>query len=87
MVFCQSCGMPFENEEMQGTNVDGSKSVDYCVYCYKNGVFTQDLSMDEMIEKNLEYIDEWNKGSGQNMTVTEAREQLRTFMPLLKRWK
>ena len=79
--------MPLEGEETKGTNADGSKSELYCVYCYQNGTFTQDISMDEMIESNLKYIDEWNKGSGQNMTVEEARAQLKTFMPSLKRWQ
>ena len=84
---CQSCGMPLESEEMKGSNIDHSKSDDYCCYCYENGVFTQNISMEEMIETNLKYIDEWNKNSGQNMTVEEAREQLKEFMPSLKRWK
>ena len=87
MIFCQSCGLPLENDEVKGTNSDGSKSDDYCGYCYENGAFTQDLSMDEMIEINLEYIDEWNKNSGQNMTVEEAREQLKPLMQNLKRWR
>ncbi len=32
--FCQSCGMPLV-EEILGTNADGSKNEDYCVYCYR----------------------------------------------------
>ena len=87
MLFCQSCGMPLENDDMKGTLADGGKCDDYCCYCYKNGAFTQDLSMDEMIENNLKYIDEWNKNSGQNLTVDEARAQLKIFMPSLKRWQ
>ncbi|MBR6920026.1 MAG: zinc ribbon domain-containing protein, partial [Bacteroidales bacterium] len=47
--FCQSCGMPL-TEEMLGTNADGSKNGDYCSYCYKDGAFTNDCTMDEMIE-------------------------------------
>ena len=34
--FCQSCGMPL-NEEILGTNADGSKKEDYCMYCMKDG--------------------------------------------------
>ena len=34
MKFCQSCGMPL-TEEVLGTNADGSKNEDYCMYCYK----------------------------------------------------
>ena len=39
--FCQSCGMPMvKDPENGGTNGDGSKSTDYCSYCYRNGAFT-----------------------------------------------
>ena len=34
--FCQSCGMPL-TEEILGTNADGIKNEDYCIYCYKDG--------------------------------------------------
>ena len=36
--FCQSCGMPMKKDpEGGGTNADGSKSPDYCSYCFRNG--------------------------------------------------
>lgn len=39
--FCQSCGMPMKQDpQAGGTNADGSKSVEYCSYCYQNGEFT-----------------------------------------------
>ena len=47
--FCQSCGMPL-SPEVLGTNADGSKSDEYCIYCYKDGAFTGDFTMDQMIE-------------------------------------
>ena len=37
-------------EEVLGTNADGTKNEDYCMYCYKDGQFLQDCTMDEMIE-------------------------------------
>lgn len=49
MTFCQSCGMPLEADEHFGTNKDGSKNTDYCAYCFKDGAFTADITMDEMI--------------------------------------
>lgn len=79
--------MPLENQETKGTNTNGSKSEDYYTYCYKNGAFTQNITMDEMIEINLKYLDQWNKNSNQNLTTEETRKQLREFMPNLKRWK
>ena len=47
--FCQSCGMPL-TDEVLGTNADGTKNEDYCMYCYKDGKFLQDCTMDEIIE-------------------------------------
>ncbi len=48
MKFCQSCGMPLNNHN-HGTNADGTPNEDYCIYCYKDGKFTQDLTMEQMI--------------------------------------
>ena len=61
MKFCQSCGMPL-TEEVLGTNADGSKNEDYCMYCYKDGKFLQECTMDEMIEHCAQFVDEVNKG-------------------------
>ena len=47
--FCQSCGMPMTAEEQFGRNADGSKNGEYCSYCYRDGAFTEDCAMDEMI--------------------------------------
>ena len=49
MKFCQSCGMPL-NDQVLGTNADGSRNEDYCMYCYRDGKFLQEYTMDEMIE-------------------------------------
>ncbi len=39
--FCQSCGMPMKKDpEGGGTNGDGSRSPDYCSFCFGNGAFT-----------------------------------------------
>ena len=39
--FCQSCGMPMKKDpENGGTNGDGSRSTEYCSYCYQDGAFT-----------------------------------------------
>ena len=58
--FCQSCGMPL-TDEILGTNADGSKNEDYCIYCYKDGKFLQDCTMDEMIAFCAQFVDEVNK--------------------------
>jgi hypothetical protein len=43
--------------------------------------------MDEMIEKCLGLLDEFNKDSEIKLTKEEARIQMKAFFPQLKRWK
>ena len=46
---CQSCGMPMNRDEKGGgTNLDGSKSKEYCSHCYHDGTWMLDMSLDEM---------------------------------------
>ena len=85
MKFCQSCGMPL-NAENLGTNADGSKNEDHCMYCYKDGKFTNDCTMDEMIEHCSQFIDEVNKQMPKPMTKEEYKDMMRGFFPMLKRW-
>lgn len=81
--YCQSCGMPMgKTDEMYGTEKDNSKSTDYCKYCYENGAFTFRGSMEEMIEICVSPMVENNPG----MTQDSAREMMRKFFPMLKRW-
>lgn len=86
MRFCQSCGMPL-SDELLGTNADGSRNEDYCIYCYKNGKFTQDFNMSQMIEFCAQFNDQINEASGRDLTPEQAKEQMRLFFPHLKRWK
>ena len=84
--FCQSCGMPL-NAENLGTNADGSKNEDYCMYCYQNGKFTNDCTMDEMIEFCAQFVDEVNKNMPKPMTKEEYKDMMYQYFPTLKRWK
>ena len=86
MKFCQSCGMPL-TDEVLGTNADGSKNEEYCMYCYKDGKFTQDCTMDEMIEHCAQFVGEFNDGSGLQLTREEAIGQMKMYFPHLKRWR
>ena len=86
MKFCQSCGMPL-TDEVLGTNADGSKNEEYCMYCYKDGKFTQECTMDEMIEHCAQFVGEFNEGSGLKLTREEAIGQMKMFFPHLKRWR
>ena len=84
---CQSCGMPMMVEEQFGTNDDGSVNTEYCTYCYQDGAFTGNYTMNEMIDHNLEFLDEFNKDVERPFTREEARAEMRKFFPTLKRWK
>lgn len=78
---CQSCGMEMRNCDF-GKNADGSINMDYCKYCYPNGKFGKDETMEEMIESCIPfYVDERFK------TAEEAHTYLAKLYPNLKRWK
>ncbi len=80
--FCQSCGMPLTQDEVLGTNKDGTRNQDYCVYCYKDGAFTSDCTMEEMIDFCVKPMLEGNPG----LTAEEAKSQMQAFFPQMKRW-
>lgn len=86
MKFCQSCGMPL-TPEILGTNADGSKNQEYCIYCYKDGAFTGDFTMEEMVEFCAQFVEEYNKNTGQNLSREEYKGVLRQYYPNLKRWQ
>ena len=60
--FCQSCGMPLQNEADYGTEAGGARSEEYCTYCYQNGGFTADCTMDEMIDFCIRFEQQQNPG-------------------------
>ena len=82
--FCESCGMPMgETDEMYGTESNGSKSVDYCSFCYENGAFTNpNLTLEEQIESVAALM---VKDFG--FSPEDAMEQCKEGIPTLKRWK
>lgn len=84
--FCQSCGMPL-TEEILGTYADGSKNEDYCIYCFKDGAFTSEFTMEEMAEFCSQFVDEFNKNAGQNLSKEEYKAMLLQYYPTLKRWE
>lgn len=76
---CQSCGMPLNNKEELGTNKDGTMNDDYCKYCYKDGEFIDDVSMEEYIEMCSKY------GQQAGMTNDEMKKHCQNFFATLKR--
>lgn len=81
--FCQSCAMPLQASEHHGTNADGSQNDDYCVYCYQNGAFTKEETMEDMIETCIPFMLEDNP----QLTQQDARNQMLAVFPQLRRWK
>ena len=80
--FCQSCAMPMEKEEDFGTETDGSKSEDYCCYCFREGKFTdRDITMNEMMEKVIGIMVD------KDMPEAQAKGIIENFLPKLKRWR
>ena len=78
---CQSCGMPIITDKHLGTNRDGSRNNDYCIYCYKDGEFIDKVSMEEYIEMCSQY------GEQAGMTNEEMKKHCEKLFPTLKRWK
>ena len=74
-------------EELLGTNANGSKNEDYCIYCYKDGAFTSDSTMEEMAEFCAQFVSEFNKNTGQNLSREEYKTMLLQYFPSLKRWQ
>ena len=82
--FCQSCAMPLgETDELLGTEKDGTKNPEYCMYCYANGAFTSDCTMDEMISFCVKPMVDNCPG----MTEAQAEETLKEVIPKLNRWQ
>lgn len=83
MKFCQSCGMPLAPDTALGTEADGSPSPDYCSYCYKDGQFAGEMTMEEMIDFCAPMMAQATPG----MTQEQAKARMHQFFPMLKRWK
>ena len=78
---CQSCGMPIENNSDLGSEINGKLNEDYCKYCYQNGKFIDDVTMEEYIEMCSKY------GEQAGMTNEQMKEFCQKLFPTLKRWK
>ena len=78
---CQSCSMPLEQAEHIGTNADGSKNEDYCVFCFKDGRFLHDMTLEETIADSVNYAE------AAGMTKEAMLEHAKAVLPTLKRWK
>lgn len=79
---CQSCGLPFDKDPQGGgSNADGSKSVMYCSYCYKDGAFVRpEWTVTDMQQYVVEVLKK--KGIPEFLGKMLTKE-----IPKLERWK
>jgi radical SAM superfamily enzyme len=80
-IFCQSCSMPLDKPEMMGTEKNGTKSKEYCIYCYQNGAFMNPgMTLNEMKTLVKTQMEKMKIDTGIiNMAVSS--------LPNLKRWR
>jgi hypothetical protein len=80
--FCQSCGMPLDEPEQFGTDAAGTRINDYCVYCYRDGCFTEPLiTREQMIAKVADLLTRIEE-----IPEEEAQGTAESLIPNLKRW-
>lgn len=79
---CQSCSMPLRSDYDKGTNADGSKSGEYCKFCFENGKFKDEgITLEQKIEKNIVIAKQMG------IDEARARDLAKMTLPNLKRWK
>lgn len=81
-ITCESCGMPMRQESDFGSNEDGSKSQEYCKFCFENGKFIDEgITVEEKVNKNVEIA------TKMGLPEDKAREMANDIIPKLKRWQ
>ena len=80
---CQSCGMPMVAAEQFGTNADGSRCPEYCVFCFQRGAFTApDMTLEDMTEHvaavGIEKL---------GLSAEQAKAMAANMLPQLGRWR
>ncbi|WP_379127633.1 zinc ribbon domain-containing protein [Paenibacillus sp. sgz500958] len=81
-VFCQSCGMPMHDSGVHGSDREGNKTAEYCMYCYESGEFKQpELTLQDMIDLCTGFMVQ------EGMPEEEARQLLAVQLPTLERWR
>jgi len=78
-IFCQSCGMPLTDDAVISHEAEGSLNEKYCKWCYADGEFLTDCTMEEMVEQCIPHLG-WEDEQA-------AREFMQKILPGLERWK
>lgn len=79
---CQSCGMPLADDCFIGTDADGALNEKYCKWCFADGQFTYECTMEEMIESCVPHmlVNGWENEA-------DCRAFMARILPTLERWK
>lgn len=80
--YCQSCGMMFTAPDQHGHEADGTEVENFCRWCYDDGAYTYETTMEDMIEDCAPRMAE-----AMGWTVDESASLLGAVLPTLKRWK
>lgn len=79
--YCQSCGMMFTGPDQHGHEADGTETEDFCRWCYDQGSYTYETTMEEMIEDCAPHMAEH-----MGWSVDECASLLGAILPNLRRW-
>lgn len=80
-LICQCCGMPLRDEEISRER-DGSFNEEYCKWCYHDGEFLYH-NVDDVINVCAGFLTSY----APDITLEQAKEQLRKQIPRLKHWR
>lgn len=65
-----------------GTESDGSKTTEFCSFCYRDGAFTKpDMTVDEMVQSSVDFMTAEFK-----MPVEQASRMSNDVIRKLRRW-
>ena len=70
--------MPLDSDEKKGTTKSAGQSEEYCVYCMKDGEFTQEITLEQAIVQCVEHADM------AGATKAEALEYAKATFPTLR---
>ncbi|MBI1910736.1 MAG: zinc ribbon domain-containing protein [Deltaproteobacteria bacterium] len=79
---CQSCGVAILRPDEFGTSSTGVKALDYCRHCYDKGVFLEDLTLEQMVDKLYGPM-----MTSRHVTEETAKQTARELLKELKRWR
>lgn len=80
--FCQRCGMPL-SQGLYGSDRDGSENALYCKYCFSGGLFTQDVTLEEMADICAVHLAQAHP----EFSLAQAKVHMLSVLPRLSRWK